>query len=269
MAAHPFDDIRALIAGLPGAGAPWFLPDEAFGRLGRIGAWLSRWQAGPRLQVRRPIVALYAGGYPDVPAAETRARLEAVAAGGAPVNALAQAIGAGLEAFDLAIERPVGDFAKGAAMSARECAATMAFGMEVMAKQPDLLVLGAVGQGGGAGNAALAKALADGAEPLESLQRLGGRETAAMAGAILAARSQGTPVLLDGFGAAAAAGVLAAVDPGAILNAMAAQAPADPVLAVLLARLGLEPVTDLGLEVGDGASGAAAAAIVRLACDLA
>jgi nicotinate-nucleotide--dimethylbenzimidazole phosphoribosyltransferase len=90
-----------------------------------------------------------------------------------------------------------------------------------------------------------------------------------MAGAILAARSQGVPVLLDGFGAALAAGVLAAADPGAILNVMAADLAEEPAHAALLERLGLEPVLDLGLTVGEGASGAAAAAILRLACELA
>ena len=49
-------------------------------------------------------------------------------------------LGAGLDVYDLALDRPL-PAPPAAAMSERECAATMAFGMEVLAKQPDLLVL--------------------------------------------------------------------------------------------------------------------------------
>ena len=53
------------------------------------------------------------------------------------------------------------------------------------------------------------------ADPLEVLRRLGGREIAAMAGAILAARVERMPVLLDGFVVCAAAAILHALDPRA------------------------------------------------------
>ena len=154
MTASPFDDIKALIAGLPAAGPSSLTADPALGRLGLIAAQLSRWSGPGKPRVLRPIVALYAGSHGDGEAEALRARLELIAGGGAPINALAQAAGAGLEAFDLAVEQPIGDITSRAAMSERECAATMAFGMEALAKQPDLLVLGDIVTGGPVGAAA-------------------------------------------------------------------------------------------------------------------
>ncbi len=206
---------------------------------------------------------------------------------------MTQGVGAGLEAFDLAIDRPVGDMALRAAMSERECAATMAFGMEALAKQPDLLVVGSVGDND-ASAAAIALALYGGqasdwtlaaapyvaqavqraveeapsAEPLELLRQLGGRETAAMAGAILAARNQGVPVLLDGYGAAAAAAVLARIDAGSILHVMAGDVSGEAGHARLLSKLNLQPIVKLGMDVGEGAGAAAVLSLVRAACEL-
>ena len=76
-------------------------------------------------------------------------------------------------------------------------------------------------------------------DPLEVLRRLGGREIAAMAGAILAARMQRIPVLLDGFVAGAAAAVLHAQAPDALDHAQAAHLSAEPGHARLLERLQL------------------------------
>ncbi len=106
-------------------------------------------------------------------------------------------------------------------------------------------------------------ALGEGGDPLELLRRLGGRESAALAGAILAARTQRTPVLLDGAPAVAAAAVLAAIDPAAIAHCRLAE-PHPAAAAIGLAAVG-EP--DLGLE--DGAGALAALGLVRLACVLA
>ena len=291
MANAPFDDIRDLIEGLPEVRTPTRDADPALGRLGRLAAWLSAWSPsqGPRLI--RPIIALYAGAYASAEADLLRKRLEVVAAGGASVNALAQGQGAGLEAFDLAVDRPVGDMVLREAMSERECAATMAFGMEALAKQPDVLVLGSIAVGDEPACAALALALfggdaddwselyADraaqavartgpGLHPLEALREFGGREIAAMAGAILAARNQGVPVVLDGYGAAMAAAVLHALDNDAVAHVIAGDASPEPGHHRVLQTLGLDPVLDLGVEAGEGCGGTAALAVLRAACDL-
>jgi nicotinate-nucleotide--dimethylbenzimidazole phosphoribosyltransferase len=295
----PFDDIRTLISDAPAMGAPKLRPDPALGRLGEIAAWLSCWRVGAP-QVHRPILALYAGshavaarsaraGSPDA----VRKRLEAVAAGGAAVNALAQGQGAGLEAFDLAIDRPVADITLGPSMSERECAATMAFGMEALAKQPDLLMLGEITAGGEIAAAAMALALFGGdagewteadealvaqaasraaanmgrsKDPLEVLRQLGGREIAALAGAILAARSQGVPVILGGYGAAVAAAALQRVDPHATDHVLAGDVSGSAGYRAVVDEMGLRPLVDLGVAGGEGLGAVAALAVVKLAC---
>jgi nicotinate-nucleotide--dimethylbenzimidazole phosphoribosyltransferase len=105
-------------------------------------------------------------------------------------------------------------------------------------------------------------------DPLEILRRLGGREGAAMAGAILAARQRRIPVLLDGLVAGAAAAVLHALQPGALDHAQAAHRSAEPAHGRLLDRLGLRPLLDLDMRLGE-ASGAALAILLcraALAC---
>jgi nicotinate-nucleotide--dimethylbenzimidazole phosphoribosyltransferase len=151
-------------------------------------------------------------------------------------------------------------------MSERECAATMAFGMEVLAKQPDLLILAGVGPGADAAAASLIEALAGGTDPLQLLQRLGGRETAAIAGAIVGARSQAIPILLDGLPALAAAAVVAATSPGAADHCRLAAPVGD---AKLLEQAGFEPVADLDIARTDGTGGLVALSIVKLASAMA
>jgi nicotinate-nucleotide--dimethylbenzimidazole phosphoribosyltransferase len=240
-------------------GEPKVEPSPRLGRLGELAAWLSRWRAGPGApRINRPILALYAGSHqvaqhsrhastPD----GVRTRLEAVASGGAAVNGMAQAQGAGLEAFDLAIDRPVPDILEHPSLSERECAATMAFGMEALAKQPDVLLLGEITAGGRVAAATLALVLFGGeagewiegdenvvaraadrargqmgrsTDPLEALRQVGGREIAALAGAILAARTQNVPVILGGYGAAMAAAVLQKIDPRTVEHVLAGDA---------------------------------------------
>jgi nicotinate-nucleotide--dimethylbenzimidazole phosphoribosyltransferase len=271
---QPFEDIRALIgelkpadeAGRAGAlqALERIAPASALGALAEIVGWIAAWRGAAR--VLRPVIALYAGahaGAGDV--ADVRARMEAIAAGGAPVSRAAQHLGAGLDVFDLAVDRPVS--AEG--MSERECAATMAFGMEALAKQPDLLILGAFGAGVEAAASALLEALErDRTQPLESLRRFGGRQAAAIAGAILAAGVQRTPVLLDGAAALAAAAVLHSLEPAAIAHCRLG-APLDiPAARPASGRLGLAPLVDVGVTAVDGTGSTAALSLIKLACAL-
>lgn len=291
MTASPFDDIRALAASPPAADAT---PDLAqVDRLAEISSWLSAWTGKARPAVNRPVVALYAGARQGVgPRGYARDRLEAVASGAATVCRLAGAQGAGLEAFDLAVDRPTPDAVDKPAMSEKECAATMAFGMEALAKQPDLLVPGVIAAesdliaaclalalfGGEAEDwseapALVARAVARAAEegalddPLQVLRQLGGRETAAVAGAILAARIQKIPVLLDGYAATAAAAVLYKLEPALLDHCLAAHVGASKGHDRLLQALGKRPLVALNLAEEEGVGGAAALALVKLACE--
>jgi len=291
MTASPFDDIRALASSPPAAGAAPALVQSD--RLAEISSWLTAWTGKTPPAVNRPVVALYAGARQGVgPRGYARDRLEAVASGGATVCRLAGAQGAGLEAFDLAVDRPTPNAVDKPAMSEKECAATMAFGMEALAKQPDLLVPGVIAAetdmiascialalfGGEATDwtdapdlvvAAVARAREEGGldDPLQVLRQLGGRETAAVAGAILAARVQKIPVLLDGYAACAAAAVLHRIDPGLLDHCIAAHAGAAKGHARLLEAIDKRPL--LALDIGDeeGVGGASALALVKLACE--
>ena len=291
---QPFDDIRAVIGELTSADQAASVaslgrlahvaPPGALGALEPVVGWIAGWRGAAVLH--RPIIALFAGAHAGSDVAATRAELEAIAAGAAPVSRTAQHLGAGLDVFDLAIDRPVADPRLGPAMSERECAATMAFGMEALAKQPDLLVLGALGGGTSRAAAALAGALADveieadlaaavgrahaeaGGDPLQLLRQLGGRETAAICGAIVAAGTQRVPVLLEGYPAAAAAAVLHAVSPAAIAHCRVGQVGGRPGHRRLVEQLGLGPLFDLGIALEDGTGSTAALSLIKLACAL-
>lgn len=281
--ASPLDDIRALARDLPPPDVQ--AADDARRRLAAettsdllidVAAWLAAWPGGPGLArrgVRRPILALYASSFEHIDDAPARTRtvLERLAAGGGAVGVLARALGAGVEVFDLGLERPAPDPARRPVMTERECAATAAFGMEALAKTPDVLILSDLTLGSEATAERLAAVLCgevarrpdhardlDG-DPLQALRRLGGRETAAMVGAILAARVQGVPVLLDGPAARAAATVCDALNPGALGHVRFASGEPGG---------GMPPPMLRGGLGARGEEGLAALAVAKLAGDL-
>lgn len=297
----PFDDTRALLKALPGPdkvareraaehSAKLSAQGPALGRAGDIAVWLAAW-TGRDPAVLRPLVALFAGthGLARGGVAATQAMIEHAAAGGAAVNQLCAAGDLGLKIFDLALHLPVGDIAVEPALDERGCAATMAFGMEAVAGGIDLACLGGVGVGGEVSAAALMAALLGGSgsdwtatpqdaatvdraltthganlkDPLEALRRLGGRETAALAGAILAARVEKVPVILDGYASLAAAAVLRAAEPSAIDHCLLAHVSTAPGMARAAGSMGLAPLLDLSLGDGEGIGAAFAAGIVR------
>jgi nicotinate-nucleotide--dimethylbenzimidazole phosphoribosyltransferase len=200
----------------------------------------------------------------------------------------------GLQVFDRALDVPVPDIRTNEALSERDCAATMAYGMEAVAQAPDLLCLGDLSVGNEVSAAALACAIIGGApedwtgrdkiitpmvaqaldfhgaslnEPLEALRRLGGREFAAVAGAIVAARQTRVPVLLDGFVVTAAAAVLHKLDSSALDHCLAAHRSVTPGHAQLLEAIGKEPLLDFSVSLAQGTGAALAIPLLRAACD--
>jgi nicotinate-nucleotide--dimethylbenzimidazole phosphoribosyltransferase len=101
--------------------------------------------------------------------------------------------------------------------------------------------------------------------PLEVLRRAGGAELAALAGAALEARLRRLPLVLDGFVVTAAVGPLELVCPGALANAIAGHRSAEPGHTAWLERLGLSPLLDLGMRLGEGSGALAAVPLLRLA----
>lgn len=102
-------------------------------------------------------------------------------------------------------------------------------------------------------------------DPLETLAALGGLEIAAMTGTMLAAASRRVPILLDGFIVTVAALVAAKLDPAVRPYLIAAHLSPEPGHAVLLESLGLTPLLDLGLRLGEASGAAFALPLVRLA----
>jgi nicotinate-nucleotide--dimethylbenzimidazole phosphoribosyltransferase len=100
------------------------------------------------------------------------------------------------------------------------------------------------------------------------LRRLGGRELAAMVGAIIAARIARVPVLLDGYASSAAAATLLAVDAQALDHCLVAHCSAEPGHRLLLEHLGKPPLLDFGMRLGEASGATLAIAIVKaaLAC---
>ncbi|MBC9180482.1 nicotinate-nucleotide--dimethylbenzimidazole phosphoribosyltransferase, partial [Pseudoroseomonas ludipueritiae] len=105
-------------------------------------------------------------------------------------------------------------------------------------------------------------------DPLEAARRLGGREMAAILGATLAARRHRVPVLLDGFVCTAAAAPLARLAKGGLDHAIIAHASAEHGHKALIGRLGMQPLLDLGMRLGEASGAALAVPLLRaaLAC---
>ena len=244
-----------------------------------------------------------AKGVSAYPAEVTAQMVENFRRGGAAINQLCVLYDLSLKVYDLALEQPTGDITEEPAMSELDCAATMAFGMEATAGGIDLLAIGEMGIGNTAVAAAIFAALFGGdaadwvgpgtgvageglarkrdavakalalhrrrfSDPLEVLRRLGGREIAAMAGAVLAARMGRIPVIVDGFVATAAVAVLYAVDKRSIEHCLFAHVSAEPAHARALAAMGVRPLLDLGMRLGEGTGAALAAGIVKAAARL-
>jgi len=218
-------------------------------------------------------------------------------AGGAAINQLSRAAGARMDVHALDLDRPTADFTTGPAMEPEEFDRALAAGWDAVDPACDLLVTGEMGIGNTTSAAAIALALhggaaadwvgrgtgvddralavkrqvvADGAalhrgarDGIEVLRRLGGREIAAMAGAIARARAERIPVLLDGFICCAAAACLEATRAGALDHAMAGHVSAEPGHARLLARLNKAPLLSLGMRLGEGSGAALAVQVLK------
>ncbi|MCO6390292.1 nicotinate-nucleotide--dimethylbenzimidazole phosphoribosyltransferase [Aliihoeflea aestuarii] len=278
------------------------------GRMGELAVWLAGWQGRSEPQIARPMVTIFAGTHGitrhDISTRgqdETQAMVEFCAAGGAAINQICAANDFGLKVFDLALHMPVADISQGPAFDERGCAVTMAFGMEAIAGGADLICVGSLGVGGETVAAALLMALhgkaaldwikpegdADMTErrirlidqavalhgghvkdPLEALRRLGGREIAAISGAILAARMERIPVVLDGIVSLAAAAVLHAVREDALDHCVLGHLTANRGQRNAAAALGLKPLVDLDIGEGEGVGAAMGALVLKNAAQV-
>lgn len=220
-------------------------------------------------------------------------------AGGAAINQLARLHGAALQVHALELDRPTGDFTQGPAMTGAETLTALRTGWEAVDARAEALVVGEMGIGNTTVAAALAAALFGGrgadwvgrgtgvddaglarksaavdaglarhaglTDPLTILAALGGREIAAMAGAMARARVERVPLVLDGFIACAAAAVLQRLSPAALDHAVAGHLSAEGAHGRLLTALGKEPLLSLNLRLGEGSGAAVALGVLRAA----
>ncbi len=116
--------------------------------------------------------------------------------------------------------------------------------------------------------AALAVNRPDPSDALDVLAKVGGFEIGAMAGTMLAAAARRVPVLVDGFISSAAALIARGLCPLAPDYMIAGHRSVEPGQSAALESLGLEPVLDLGMRLGEGTGAVLAAALCRAACEV-
>jgi nicotinate-nucleotide--dimethylbenzimidazole phosphoribosyltransferase len=220
--------------------------------------------------------------------------------GGAAINQLCAEIPSDLRIIPLSLETPTQDFTTAPAMSLAECEAAFQIGAENVPQDADILIIGEMGIGNTTIAAALGYALMGGKiadfvgagtgvdavgkqrktyvieqavalhsanlqQTIPLLQHIGGREQAAMAGAIWQARLLRIPVILDGFVATAAAATLYLTAKDALAHCLAGHLSVECGHKKLLDFLGLQPILDLNMRLGEGSGAQIALAIVRSA----
>jgi nicotinate-nucleotide--dimethylbenzimidazole phosphoribosyltransferase len=241
-----------------------------------------------------------ARGVSAYPQAVTEQMVANFAAGGAAINQIAGLAGAELKVVPIELDRPTRDFTVSPAMDAGEFLDAVAVGYRTVPADGDLLVVGEMGiantttaatlcaalLGGGAARwagrgtgvddsglarkrAAIEAALdfhrAVSGDSLGVAAAMGGRELAAIAGAILAARHHQIPVLLDGFVATAAVVPLVRLNEGILDHCRAGHVSAESGHRVLLAELGLDPLLDLDMRLGEASGAGVALLLLRAA----
>ena len=305
LAAAPAADTAAR-AGATDRNGQLTKPPGALGRLEDLAIWYAGWVGDARPRIAAPQVLVFAGNHgvaaQGVSAFPPEVTVQMVAnfrAGGAAINQLSDFAGAQMQVHALDLDTPTADFTQGPAMTGAEVCAAFTTGWNAVDRNADLLVTGEMGIGNTTSAAAIATALLGGddwtgrgtgvddaglarkqsviaaglaANPkrsgLEVLAALGGREVAAMAGAIAGARALRIPVILDGFICCAAALCLQAEEAGALDHCVAGHLSAEGAHARMLEALGKQPLLSLGLRLGEGSGAALAIQVLKgaLAC---
>jgi nicotinate-nucleotide--dimethylbenzimidazole phosphoribosyltransferase len=220
--------------------------------------------------------------------------------GGAAINQLCQAAGSSLNVFPLSLDTPTADFSEQPAMSVEDTLAAMQMGADAIPEDADLILPGEMGIGNTSSAAALSHLVFGGEadtwtgrgtgldddrlahkisiitkavnrvknqtlDPVTMLSELGGRELAAIAGCVLAARLRRIPVLLDGFISTAACLPLWASNNAALDHCQISHYSKEPGHRHVIDALGKTAILDLDLRLGEASGAAIALQIVRSA----
>jgi nicotinate-nucleotide--dimethylbenzimidazole phosphoribosyltransferase len=239
-------------------------------------------------------------GVSPYPATVTAQMVANFSSGGAAINQIAGVAGAMLRVIPLEVENPTQDFTEAPAMTEAEFLRGVSAGFEAVPGDCDLLCLGEMGIGNTTAAAAIAAALFGGGgsrwagrgtgiddeglarkqrvidiglkrhsgmlgDPLQIAMSFGGRELAAILGATLAARQHGIPTLLDGFVCTAAAAPLARLRQDALDHTMLAHLSAEAGHRALAEVLGLHPLLDFGMRLGEASAATLVVPLLRAA----
>ena len=279
-------------------------PPGALGRLEELAIWYGSWRGTDRPRVGKRQVIVFAGNHgvtaQGVSAFPSEVTVQMVANfehGGAAVNQLSRVAGAEMSVHALDLDTPTADFTQAPAMDEAEVVSALQTGWNAVDADTELLVVGEMGIGNTTSAAAIANALfggdasdwtgrgtgvddaglsnktrvvAEGValhgtdDALEVLRCLGGRELAAMAGAIASARAKNIPVILDGFICSAAAACLAKAQDGALDHVVAGHLSQEGAHGKMLDALDKTPLLSLDMRLGEG-SGATLAINILVA----
>jgi nicotinate-nucleotide--dimethylbenzimidazole phosphoribosyltransferase len=280
-------------------------PPGSLGRLEALSHWLAAWQGRHPPRMENPRTHVFAGnhgvtdrGVSAYPAAVTEQMVGNFKAGGAAINQLCKTFDITLNVDALELDNPTADFTQGPAMSEAETIQAITRGMAVVEDDCDVLCLGEMGIGNTTSAAAICHALyggqaADwtgpgtgvegeamtlkigcvedavkrhtGGDGLDTLMRLGGRELAAIAGAIIAARMKRVPVLLDGYVCSAAASVLEATMAGALDHCQVGHVSSEPGHLRLLQKLDKTALINFEMRLGEASGAALAVGLLKAA----
>ncbi len=280
-------------------------PPGALGRLENLAIWYAGWRGDAKPTLTNPQVIVFAGnhgvcarGVSAFPPEVTVQMVMNFEHGGAAINQLSKTFGASMTVHALDLDTPTKDFTAAPAMSETEIVAALLTGWTAVDPTADLLVTGEMGIGNTTSAAAIANALFGGeaadwtgrgtgvddaglalktqvvaegvalhgaGTPLDILRCLGGRELAAMAGAIARARVLRIPVILDGFICCAAAAVLEKTVAGALDHTVAGHVSAEGAHGAVLKNIGKTALLDMGMRLGEGSGGTLAIGILQAA----
>lgn len=242
-----------------------------------------------------------AAGVSAYPAWVTAAMRDALQDGAATASVLARHVGALLQVVDVGTDEPTRDLGTEAALTYEQVERSFEAGRRAVAAfdpVPDLLVIGEMGIGNTTAAAAVCHALFgmtaedwtgrgtgvddDGLRrkidvvrracarpfartPIEVLRQVGGAELVAMCGAAIEARLRSIPVVQDGFVVTASLAALEVARPGALEHVVAGHRSSEPGHRMLLEKLGMEPLLDLDLRLGEGSGALLTVPLIRLA----
>jgi len=230
------------------------------------------------------------------PTSVTEALVKSFRSDHAVINQICKTHNVGLQVFDLALEMPTKNITENSAMTETDCITTILYGREALATSPDIICLGEAGIGNTTIASSICAALYGGntsdwvgigtgadkemiktkieviekslklhksREPMKILQCFGGREFAAIFGAILAARFERIPVILDGFPVCTAAAILHAISSDALDHCYVSHLSSEPGHERLLERINKKPLVDFKMRLGEGSGAAMVAPIFQ------